>query len=139
MLKDTNNTELLLNKEHKCLINIYKKNNNDASEINNDLIKSLRNKELITISTLTNEIVLTKKGELYCEQWLKKNADNMKENLLKWGSFILSVIAIILSIASITIQYLDYSTSNMTESISDIIDNTTENILVITNNVVGIE
>lgn len=116
----------------KFLLDEFKKKNLYCLIIDNIEIKnSLLNNNLIEANMDENYLCfkLTETGKRYCEGQIEIDNKSQKDNFIQWTSLCLSALAIILSIISLSIQFMNYlndkteTTSARIEIIDEIIDN----------------
>ncbi len=124
----------LLKDSKKIILKAYSNNKGSCFKIpNKESLEELRRKELIDINSMNAKTYkLTEKGKEYCEYISYKESNERSDNIIKWCTLAISILAIVLSLLSLIIQFKDYkkndTSSETVEISSEKIDtnNTTE-------------
>ena len=103
----------LLNDEEKFLIKKYKTKANKKFAIQNeDFSKKLLDYGFVKYDSINKKtFIFTTSGLYYCKNLIEKQKNTNHENIIKWASLGLSVLAFILSVLSLIIQYKDFKNS----------------------------
>lgn len=113
----------LLKDSKKIILKAYFNNKGDCFEISNEAsLEELRKKQLIDVKSMNAKTYkLTERGKKYCEYISSKDKSEKSDNIIKWCTLAISILAIILSLLSLIVQFKDYKkndTSSETIEIS---------------------
>lgn len=120
----------LSNKLNTTLLALFFDNESGIFEIKDkDIADKLREKNIIDVVSIHSQTFkFTALGREYCELLIEKKEKERGDNIIKWGTFIISILALVLSIVSLMIQFKDHETNVNKSEIRDTIIETSETI-----------